>query len=42
MENGSHDPLKGLDLKCLLNQIEKIPIGAIQREYNKREQNVDK
>lgn len=42
MENGSYDPLKGLDLKSLLNQIENIPIGAIQREYNKREQNADK
>ena len=41
--NGSYDPLKGLDLKSRLNQLEYIPIGVIQREYNqKREQNVDK
>lgn len=43
MGNGSYDPLKGLDLKSRLNQLEDIPIGAIQREYShKREQNVDK
>ncbi|MBO4851977.1 MAG: radical SAM protein [Prevotella sp.] len=43
IEKESYDPLKGMDLKSRLNQLQEISVGAIQREFSyKREQNVDK
>ena len=35
MERSNYDPLKGLDLKSRLNQYQDVPVGVIQREYNR-------